>query len=256
MTWAVDRLRPVAPPAAWSGIVAARSLVGSGPLVLAPSADRVLVIAPHPDDETIGCGGTLAGLARRAAEVRVLVATAGEASVAALGAGTAATAISRRSEVSAACTELGIGQPSCLELTDGSLADELGALSSRIAELLASFEPDAIFVPWPLDGHVDHRAAALAVAAVELPAHVEIWGYEVWSALPANRLVDIGASWEAKQRALARHESAHGTFDPAAHLALARWRSIFGLDGHGHAEAFLVLDGPRWRALCLQDAAP
>ncbi len=251
----IARLRPLAPPAAWTAILATRSLAGRGPVVLHPAADRVLVVAPHPDDETIGCGATLAGLATRGAEVRVLVASAGEASVATAGIGAAATGAARRDEAVAACAALGLPRPDVLALPDGRLGDHVDELVAAVAAALDDLDPDAVFVPWPLDDHPDHRAAAAAVARVELRPGVEVWGYEVWSAAPVNRIVDVTATWPAKVAALGCHVSAHGTFDPSAHLALGRWRTLFGLDGHGHAEGFLVLDGPTFRRL-VGDSVP
>lgn len=242
LSWGMGRLHPVAPPGLWRAILAARSLAGRGPVILAPGAQRLLVVAPHPDDETIGCGGTLAMLAGRGADVRVVVATAGEASVAS-PATEPATAAARRAEATNACAELGVPSPLFLGLPDGGLGAQLDGLTDLLTREVARLDPQAIFVPWPLDDHPDHRAVAAALAGVDLRPDVEVWGYEVWSALPANRIVDVTACWDSKVRALDCHLAAHGSFDPSAHLALQRWRSIFGLDGRGHAEAFLVM-GP------------
>lgn len=245
----VARARPLAPPPAWEAIVAARSLAGRGPVVLAPAAERALVLAPHPDDETIGCGGTLATLAAHGAEVHVLVATSGEASVADPAASAPATAAARQREAAVACAELGVHPPAFADLPDGRLGEHLPQLERRLTEVVSDLEPQVVFAPWPLDGHPDHRAAARAVAGVALAPDVEIWTYEVWSPLPANRVVDVTRAWDAKVRALACHDSTHHTFDPSAHLSLARWRSLFGLDGHGYAEAFLVVDPAGLRVL-------
>lgn len=241
-TSAIGRLRPVVPPPVRSAALYARSLAGNGPIVLRPRVERVLVVAPHPDDETIGCGGTLSGLAARGSEVCCLFATAGEASVAERKAGLAATAAARRSSAADACRILGLAPPRFLGLPDGALESHRDALSASVAEVVAELEPQAIFVPWPLDDHADHRAVAAALTTVPLAGSLEIWAYEVWSTLPANRIVDITGSWDAKVEALRCHERRHRAHDLSAHLALARWRSLFGLDGQGYAEAFLVTD--------------
>lgn len=237
---AIGRLRPVAPTPVRSAALYARSLAGSGPIVLRPQAGRVLVLAPHPDDETIGCGGTLAGLAARRSEIRCLVASAGEASVVEREAGLAPTACGRRSRAEDACQVLGLAPPRFLDLPDGALGSELAALSAGIAEIVTGFDPQAIFVPWPLDDHADHQAVAAALALVPLAPSVEVWAYEVWSTVPANRIVDITGSWDAKAKALRCHAEGQRGDHLSAHLALARWRSLFGLDGQGYAEAFLV----------------
>jgi LmbE family N-acetylglucosaminyl deacetylase len=238
----------------WSAALYARSLAGDGPLVLRPSIGRALVVAPHPDDETIGCGGTLAGLAAGRSRICCAVATAGEASVAERQAGVGATACARRRKAEDACRALGLSPPRFLDLPDGALDRQPDTLSARIAEIVAELDPEAIFVPWPLDAHADHQAVAAALAAVPLAASVEIWTYEVWSTLPANRIVDITDSWDAKVQALRCHERGQAADSLSAHLALARWRSLFGLDGQGYAEAFLVTDPDGLRHLVARQA--
>jgi LmbE family N-acetylglucosaminyl deacetylase len=238
----VVSLRPMAPPAAWETILTARSLVGSGPIVLAPIAFRALAIAPHPDDEVLGCGGSLSLLAQRGCVVHVLCVTSGEASVAALGSPSAVTASVRRDEAVAACRVLGIDGPQFLDFPDGHVDEHVDELAQRLEAELIRFEPEIVLLPWVLDGHPDHSAIAAALAQVALPPAAEIWTYEVWSPLPANRIVDITSVWEEKEAALACHASGDEGFDLRAHLSLNRWRSIFGLDGRGYAEAFSVLD--------------
>jgi LmbE family N-acetylglucosaminyl deacetylase/O-antigen/teichoic acid export membrane protein len=248
VTRAINHFRPLAPPTMWNLILAARSAVGSGPIVAVPTARRVLVLAPHPDDETIGCGGTVALLARSGATVTVAVATSGEMAVAEPGS-PAEIRSRRRDEASAACCQLGVAEPIFLDLPDGVLSDHRGLLVGQLARLAERVCPDAVFVPWPLDDHPDHMALASALADVELPDSCEVWSYEVWAALPANRIVDVSKVWDIKLAALSCHASGRGSFDLDSHLALARWRSIFGLSGNGHAEAFLALRSADFREL-------
>jgi LmbE family N-acetylglucosaminyl deacetylase len=152
-------------------------------------------------------------------------------------------AAQRETEVAAACVVLGVSRPRFLRYEDGALDSHLEALTASLQVLVDEIRPDAVFAPWALDGHADHRAAATALAACKLPASSEIWNYEVWAPLPANRLVDVTPSWHQKTEALESHRSAFSGFDALAFLSLQRWRSIFLLGGTGFAEAFLVL-GP------------
>jgi LmbE family N-acetylglucosaminyl deacetylase len=197
-----------------------------------------MVIAPHPDDETIGCGGTLALLANAGSEVRVVVATDGEAS---LEGACGAREVGRRRRLReiAACERLGVGPPTFLGLPDAGLERCSSLLFDLLAQQLEGFEPDIIFAPWMLDGHPDHRAVASSVARLALPSWSVIWTYEVWASLPPNRLVDISDWWDDKTSALTCHHLDEA--DGAAHLALQRWRSLHGLAGRGYAEAFLAL---------------
>ncbi len=241
----VHSLRPLAPPAAWEMFVQLRSLVGDGPAIVTPVARRVLVLAPHPDDETIGCGGTIARLAASGSEVRVVVASDGEATTDEPHARDVGRR--RRLQGVAACASLGVGPPVFLGLRDTGLRSQQDELIALLTDEVSDFQPDIVFAPWPLDAHVDHRSVATGLAGVPLPSWTEIWSYEVWASLPANRLVDVSQWWDVKLNAL----NCHALDDEGreAHLALQRWRSLHGLSGHGHAEAFLALTASNYRSL-------
>ena len=250
LTAFLDRVRPVAPPAVWSSLIALRSAIGRGPLFTRPSADRALVLAAHPDDETIGCGGCIALLAKEGTEVRVLAASSGEANTARPSKSARATALTRASDLEAACSILGATVEGILGFPDGNLTNHQDALTASIDDVLARFRPDIVFVPWPLDDHPDHLAVCRALASCTgLQAPTKIWCYEVWSALIPNRLVDISPWWDQKNAALQAHTNAAGLTDLTAHLALNRWRSIVGLSGVGQVEAYLVLSPEEFRRL-------
>jgi N-acetylglucosamine malate deacetylase 1 len=246
---ALNRLRPIAPPTLWFTLSALVSAAGKGPVVTRPWADRVLVLAPHPDDETIGCGGCIALLAASGADVRVLSLSSGENLLSGV-APVEAEPFDRVAELERACTILGATLAGALTLPDGELGRHQPAVTSAVDTLIRAFRPEIIFVPWLLDDHPDHRALSQAVAACPgLTDTSEIWCYEVWAALPPNRIVDVSPWWEKKQAALASHESGFRSFDLSAHLALGRWRAIAGLSGHGFAEAYLVLSPTHFRDL-------
>lgn len=248
-TWFLSRVRPLAPPAAWRLLLSARSAVGAGPVVCVPAVRRALLLAPHPDDETIGCGGTVALLTSHGADVAVVVASSGGFSTADPGVAAPDVIARRKDEAAAACRVLGTRPPVFLDLPDSELSGDVEALAAMLTSHVAETCPEVIFVPWVLDAHPDHEALATALSRVSLPPGCEVWAYEVWSPLPANRLVDITSVWKTKVSALECHQSGRGTFDLDAHLALSRWRSIFVLQGSGHAEAFLALRADQFRAL-------
>lgn len=104
-------------------------------------------------------------------------------------------------------------------------------------------------VPWILDGHRDHQAVSQAVAACHLAEDVEVWGFEWWTPVTANRLVDVTDVWPVKQAAAAVHVTAALAFDLTAGLALSRWRALSGLHGVGYGEAFMALPHAEYRAL-------
>lgn len=222
------------------------------PLVALPAFRRVLVVAPHPDDESIGVGGTIARLARGGATVQVVVVTDGEGSIGSPYSPTE-TARRRRAEVTAACRLLGAQPPQFLHLPDGRVAEHLDDLACRLQEALRAHGPEVVFAPTPLERHADHRACTAALA--RLPAtDAELWGYEAHTPIPLpDRIVDIRDDLPTKQAALAAHVTAAFAFDLEASLGLARWRSLSTDAGRGAAEAFLTLP---WSELpSLSDAA-
>ncbi len=234
----VARTKPAIPDGAWPLLLALRSFAGDGPIVGLPSFRRVLALAPHPDDE-IGCSGTLALLGDAGADVTVLFATDGEATRGS-GFDAAETARRRRSEAERAGLIIGFVSR-FLGRRDGGLPEATRDLGVAIGNAIDELAPDVLFLPWFLDGHPDHGALSDALThAPALPSGLEVWGYETWTALPLNRLVDVTTVMDRKRAALAAHETAHLAFDVSAGLELGRWRSTHGLMGRGYAEAFLA----------------
>ncbi|MGH3755619.1 MAG: PIG-L family deacetylase [Pseudonocardiaceae bacterium] len=168
--------RPVTPVAVWTDALARRR-----PPRFDPTAHRrVVVLAAHPDDETLGAGGCLQVLRRSAAVVTLVVATDGEAAYPALDAGARRDlGRARRAEFRAALAAQGLAEVPVrwLGLPDSGLAEHSGALRDALVPLLA--DADAYLAPWPGDPHPDHRAAGRAAAAAA-PATAHGWSYPIW----------------------------------------------------------------------------
>jgi N-acetylglucosamine malate deacetylase 1 len=221
---------------------------GDGPALLpGPPPGPVLVVAPHPDDETIGAGGVLARHVLAGDATTVLVLTSGERTSGGSG-GPQAVAVTREAECRAACADLGVGEPVFLRLPDGTLSDRVRELAAAVGEYGRNVR--VIYLPSLLDPHRDHRAANVAVAAAGLAA--ETYGYEVWSAGPVDVVVDIGDVYERKEQALRRYATALESVDYVRTArGLAAYRSIAGgLGGRGFAEGFLRLPTHDHAALC------
>lgn len=243
---AAMRSRRRLPAATWPTLLQLASLVPSElPVIGPPTARRVLVVAPHPDDETIGCGGTLALLADAGAEVVVVVATDGEATIGSPHT-VAGTAARRRAEATVACELLGLAAPAFLGLPDGGLDDHVDELRRALADARAALDPDLVLSPWPLDRHPDHRRCAAVVGELA-DDMAEVWGYEAHVPLTPTRAVDVSSVVDRKRAALAAHETAGLAMDLEATLGLNRWRSLPVTGGAGWTEAFLALPGGAWR---------
>jgi LmbE family N-acetylglucosaminyl deacetylase len=206
-----------------------------------PPGTRWLVVAPHPDDETVGAGATLALGVARGVAVRVLVLTDGQAQ---------GEPELRRREALAAAAVLGVSQVGFAALADRNLAAQVRRVVELLQRELAAFPADLVFLPSPVELHPDHRATAWA--GQRALRQLLRWGvrsgpprwvafYEVGSALWPNLLVAGDAAWEQKRRALACYASqlAVRGYDRVME-GLGAFRSLT-LSGVERAEAFVLL---------------
>lgn len=198
--------------AAWSGARAAvrgakpalreawrRALELRGRDVTAETPGRsCLVLAPHFDDETLGCGVTI--LRKRAAGTRVGVvfATDGRASHRSRVVSPEELGRLRAEEALAACSLLGVPEEHVvlLDLPESQLGEHLGELTRALVEVMVAFNPDEVLVTCALDWLPDHqalnRAARVALATsglacrlVEYP--VWYWADGPWLMRPTGR---------------------------------------------------------------------
>lgn len=219
---------------------------------------RVLVFAPHPDDESIGCGGLLALLARQGCNIQVVLVTDGG------GAGGLpdSAAQTRQQEFIGALGVLGINDWRMLGFVDGAV-DANTQLEKALLDTLADFIPDTVIMPSMLDLHRDHRAIAVTLAqcSTRLQSIRQYIQYEVWCPLPATHLIDISDVAETKWMAIRQHKTALECGDYlTASQGLACYRGLLlGRPGvHAAAEAFVVetaADFARQRRHWLTDTA-
>jgi len=210
------------------------------PFGLPEHPERVLVLSPHPDDESIGCGGTLAQLAARGSAVDVVFMTGGAQP------GDAALEAQRQEEARSAARVLRLRNVQFLGGQDGGLHLQ-PQLSRPLRQSIEENEYQVIFCPWPRDNHLDHQATFAILRDALVASHranIALWFYEVWSPLPANRMVDIGSSLLIKMQAIGSHMSQMRLIDYvklARSLARIRARSC-GAPHTQYAEAFYVCD--------------
>jgi LmbE family N-acetylglucosaminyl deacetylase/glycosyltransferase involved in cell wall biosynthesis len=204
---------------------------------------RVLVFAPHPDDETIGCGGCMAIHASAGDPVRVVFLTNGAQGDVSSSMDKGAYVALRQSEAREACALLGVKDLQFWDYEDRSLAGSRGALS-RVIEAIADFGPELIYCPSPLEFHPDHRAACFlvcdALRAWERDCRVAF--YEIGQPIRINVLVDISGVMEKKRAALHAYKSQikERPYHDIS-LALGRYRSMT-LENSTHAEGLSVRD--------------
>jgi LmbE family N-acetylglucosaminyl deacetylase len=118
---------------------------------------NVLVIAPHPDDETIGCGGALCLHAVRGDRVTVVFLTSGELGLKVRPRKQAWKI--RESEARAAGRILGVARFEFFRLPDWTVGDHIKRAARLLSPILRAESPEMIYLPHPRDWHPDHRAA-------------------------------------------------------------------------------------------------
>ncbi|MFA5157728.1 MAG: PIG-L family deacetylase [Patescibacteria group bacterium] len=207
-------------------------------------ADKVLILAPHPDDDVIGAGGLINYLAGEGSEIKIVYFTDGSRSN--RGANFSEALIEKRErEARKAGKILGIGEQKFLRLPHNAMKSsfELSALIRREIEF---DKPDLLLSPSIEEPHPDHLAVAqaLALALRNYDQSLNIWLYEAFGTGRLNRLFEINEQMEAKKEALGAHKSqlAVRKYEEAI-ISLNRFRALSaGLSGH--AEAFYAV-GPR-----------
>lgn len=171
---------------------------------------RVLLLAPHSDDEALGPGGSVWSLTQAGARVQPVILAESP------GVQGSVPPERRREESRRCCELLGTEPPRFLGTPSEALRDDPLRAAAKLAELVVDAGPfDAVLAPWPLERHPTHRTSLLAglLAAADAPwvrADADWWGYGAWDALPAAPGVfeiDVTAARKPKTRAVAAHES-------------------------------------------------
>ena len=225
-----------------------------------------VVVAPHPDDETLGCGGTIARL--RDADIAVGVVFATDGASAHRGrVGEQVLARWREDEAHAAAAALGVDGSSLrfCRVPDGTLQADDASVGAALLELVATIGATRVVLPSPLEPPLDHvnagRSALLALGETTRDPAIEVWEYGVWawdhwpwvhgSGRPfwarslrsqagfraARRFsigVDVSSHLDAKRSALACHRTQMGT-----HPEGIEWPTLQGVRGGSWLDALM-----------------
>jgi len=207
----------------------------------------VLVLAPHPDDETIGPGGTIRLHAELGDEIHVLFLTAGTSGDPTGREDKPAYAARRQAEARAAAKVLGIAAQEFWGFPDNYRVheDDLGAILPRLKDALVRFAPDVVYAPHLGDQHSDHYTTAVLTQRVlaQLDRPPRAFGYEVWSASRATWIVDVSRVYATKMAALDCYPSQLEHTDIRRFVSgLNAYRAVFLDKGATYGEAFVALE--------------
>lgn len=215
---------------------------------------KTLVVAPHPDDETLGCGGTLLKWRADGREVHWLIVTAADDAVGFDSTRQAA----RDKEIADVSKEYGFASVTTLRLPAARL-DEAGAfaLVGAFSDVFLKIQPATVLVPFYGDAHSDHRVVYMAATAstktFRYPFVRRVLAFETLSetdfgmvpyeAFKPNLFVDISDEIEKKIAIMQIYASELGEHPfPRSARSIRALATLRGTQaGCDSAEAFMVV---------------
>ena len=219
------------PDASWQAWGGLRDLSPVSTASLVPPGRRAVIVAPHPDDEVLACGGLLQLLAAQGTHTVLVAVTDGTGSHPGSTTNTPeqlARLRPRETEAALRALGLGLGAPAGqpapqivrARLPDGAVTASLDELQTLLRQMLRP--NDVVFVTWRQDGHPDHEACGLAAAMAANACRATLVEMPVWSwhwAAPG----DVRLPWRRARRlaldeeVLRRKREAVGCFTSQLH---------------------------------------
>jgi LmbE family N-acetylglucosaminyl deacetylase len=172
-----------------------------------PEGSTILVLSPHPDDDVIGCGGTLYKHHLAGDHITVAYITDGRKG-SPKPTDEEILVHERRQEATAAANIIGIEKTVFLDNRDMELMRNDNTIKQML-QLIVDCDPDIIYLPSFFDNHQDHIATnkIFTSACGKIKKTYQCYAYEVWTPLIPNRLVDISDCIDVKIAAIRQHQS-------------------------------------------------
>jgi LmbE family N-acetylglucosaminyl deacetylase len=225
--------------------------------VKAPFGKSMLVVAPHQDDETIGCGGAMALQVRSGNSVSIVMLQDGGDEHEAHGTSRGELTALRNEESRMAAAVIGVQSP--LFLNHVRLVEAKAQAAAELRAAITRLRADAVFVPFVLDAHPDHRTAnqILAEALEGISWEVRVLSYEVWGLCIPNVLLVIDEVIEAKIEMLRCFKYANSAVDYVqSTVGLNMYHSkMLGANQARYIERFFELPRTEYVALVKRIAA-
>ncbi len=181
-------------------------------IIKTPPEGRVLILSPHLDDDVIGCGGIIKLHIQKDDQVKIVYLADGSGGLPKNKIFTRSDrrrlAQTREKEAKEATLILGVDEPIFWRYQDGHFSANSTTIK-LLENILSTFSPDIIYLPSFLDPHPDHLETCKIFYQV-LPRYDfagQIFSFEIWSPIYANRLVNIDKVIDYKKRALLAHKS-------------------------------------------------
>ncbi len=161
--------------------------------------DKILVLAPHPDDEAIGCAGTIYKHTKRGGLAKIVYITSGS--------------LLRTEEAKKVAKILNIPFLEFFGFPIKSLREKGDELKDKLYNVLFDYKPEIVFVPFLIDNHSDHFVLNASLIKCSRDFKFIVYGYPVWLPVYPNLLIDISDVWEIKKSCIECYLSEVATMD-------------------------------------------
>jgi|APSaa5957512622_1039677.scaffolds.fasta_scaffold29572_2 LmbE family N-acetylglucosaminyl deacetylase len=169
-------------------------------LLSSPKDSRVLVIAPHPDDEIFGCGGVLLKMLDRGCSVSIVYVTAGQ--------------VKNKSRIKKEAVSIAKNINCNVFFLDNNPSQISLSSSKDIQNLINKLDPNYIFTPFFLDDNDDHKRVNEMLLSLKIfKSDITIWAYQVYSMMPLNSVVNITDVIEKKMELSKQYKHVSGDRD-------------------------------------------
>jgi LmbE family N-acetylglucosaminyl deacetylase len=192
-------------------------------------ANKVLAIAPHQDDEAVGCAGTLIKHVKSGGHLEIVFCTNDSQE--------------RMEESKRAAEIIGSKKNHYMHFSSRNLNCNKN-FKENLGFVLNSVKPEAVFIPFFFDKHNDHIAVSWAINELrkKIKLNFMIYAYSVWSPLNPNCLFDISKEWDVKRQAIECYKTQIITRDYIKIAqGLNRYWGEIKEQGMMYAEAFLKM---------------
>lgn len=206
------------------------------------SLKDALVIAPHPDDESVGCGGSIIRHVKSGSRVKVIFLTDGNKGDFEGRFGKEYVEV-RKKSTQKAMDILGVMDYEFWGYGDRILYQEVQGVREKLFRVIETFSPSLIYVPSPFEVHPDHKIAFEVVWGLREKLKVHLAFYEILITLYPNILVDITAEMKIKRRAIESYFTEVYYNDYVSKVeGLNRFRTATLPKHITYAEAFILLE--------------
>ena len=212
-----------------------------------PKGKNILVLAPHMDDEIIGCGGTICKHVQSGDRVSVVYFTCGDKGNKGF-ASDENLSVLRKAEMHTSNQILGIQQAYFLDFKDGT-DEDWSVKKEELREIYLNISPDLIYLPPYFDLHLDHRKTHwLFQEAMENMAVCDLCVYEVWTPVNPNLIINITQEMGRKIDAIRACKTQIDSVDYESFLKnLNAYRSCFAMSPMvKYAECFYTLSAKEY----------